>query len=68
MSVRQIADEIKRITRSNSEIRLLPPRTEFEKEPQQSYCSMEKLQSYLGHSPIVSFEEGIRRTIESLES
>jgi nucleoside-diphosphate-sugar epimerase len=64
MSIKEIAEEIKRMTKSSSELRLLPPRTEFEREPQESYCSIEKIKSVLGYHPIVTFEEGMRRTIE----
>ena len=63
MSVKEMAEKIKTITMSSSELELLPPRTEFEKDPQISYPSIEKLKKKLGYSPIVDFEEGISRVV-----
>ncbi|MDG6904853.1 MAG: GDP-mannose 4,6-dehydratase [Nitrososphaerota archaeon] len=63
MSVREIAETIKKVTHSGSEVELLPPRTEFEKEPQISFPSIEKLRKRLGFEPIVSFDEGISRVV-----
>ena len=64
MSIREMAETIKKVTNSKSEVELLPPRTEFEKDPQISYPSIEKLEKRLGYKPIVSFEEGIARVVE----
>jgi len=64
MSIREMAETIKRVTNSSSELDLLPPRTEFEKDPQISYPSIEKLEKRLGYKPIVSFEEGIARVVD----
>lgn len=64
MSVREMAEQIKKVTKSSSELELLPPRTEFEKDPQISYPSIEKLRSKLGFSPIVSFDEGVSRVVD----
>jgi nucleoside-diphosphate-sugar epimerase len=64
MSVREMAETIKKVTHSSSELELLPPRTEFEKDPQISYPSIEKLERKLGYTPIVSFEHGIERVVE----
>ena len=63
MSIREMAERIKKITNSNSELELLPPRTEFEKDPQISYPSIEKLRKKLGFEPIVSFEEGVAKVV-----
>ena len=63
MSIRLMAEQIKEITDSKSELELLPPRTEFEKEPQISYPSIEKLKRKLGYEPIVGFEEGITKVV-----
>jgi len=68
MSVREIAETIKKVTGSSSKLELLPPRTEFEKEPQISFPSIEKLKNKLGYEPIVSFEEGIRRVVDWIKS
>jgi len=64
MTIKQIAETIKKVTNSSSEVELLPPRTEFEKEPMISYPSIEKLKIKLGYSPIVSFEDGISKVVE----
>ena len=64
MSVREIAERIKKATDSSSELELLPPRTEFEREPQISYPSIDKLRNKLGYEPIVSFDQGILRVVE----
>src|SRR5579872_583036 len=64
MSIREMAETIKKVTNSKSEVELLPPRTEFEKDPQISYPSIEKLEKRLGYKPIVSFEEGVARVVE----
>jgi len=63
MSIREMAETIKRVTNSSSELELLTPRTEFEKDPQISYPSIEKLEKKLGYRPIVSFEQGIERVV-----
>ncbi len=64
MSIREIAEAVKNVTRSSSKLELLPPRTEFEKDPQISFPSIEKLKKWLGYEPVVSFEEGINRVVE----
>ena len=64
VSIRELAEKIRELTGSSSELQLLPPRTEAEKEPMRSYPSIEKIRKILGYEPIVSLEEGLRRTIE----
>ncbi len=64
MSIREMAETIKKVTNSNSEVELLPPRTEFEKDPQISYPSIEKLERKLGYEPVVSFEQGIEKVVD----
>jgi nucleoside-diphosphate-sugar epimerase len=63
MSIREMAEKIREVTGSLSELELLPPRTEFEKEPQVSYPSIDKIRRMLGYEPIMSFEEGIKRVV-----
>ena len=63
MSIKEVAERIKKVTNSSSELELLPPRTEFEKDPQISYPSIDKLKRLLGYEPIVSFDEGITRVV-----
>jgi len=64
ISIRQLAELIRKLTSSYSEITLLPPRTEAEKEPMRSYPSIEKIKKLLGYTPKISLEEGLRRTIQ----
>jgi UDP-glucuronate 4-epimerase len=64
VSVRQLAETIKRLTVSKSELKLLPPRSDLEKEPQVSYPSIKKAQSLLGYVPELTLEQGLRRTID----
>lgn len=68
MSVREMAEQIKKVTNSNSELELLPPRTEFEKDPQISYPSIVKLRQKLGFEPIVNFDEGVKRVVEWIKT
>jgi nucleoside-diphosphate-sugar epimerase len=63
MSVKEIAERVKDVTNSSSELELLPPRTEFEKDPQISYPSIDKLKRLLGYEPIVSFDQGVSRVV-----
>ncbi|MGQ9468355.1 MAG: GDP-mannose 4,6-dehydratase [Nitrososphaerales archaeon] len=64
LSIRQVAEIIKSITKSKSKLQFLPPRSPLEAEPMRSYPSIEKIRKTLGYEPLVSFEEGLRRTIE----
>jgi len=43
VSIRELAEKIRELTGSSSELQLLPPRTEAEKEPMRSYPSIEKI-------------------------
>ena len=63
-SIREIAETIKRLTSSSSEIQLLPPRSKLEETPMKSYPSIQKIRERLGYKVSVNFEEGIKRTIE----
>ena len=64
VSIRELAEKIRKLTGSSSELRLLPPRTEAEREPMRSYPSIEKIRKVLGYEPIIGLEEGLKRTIE----
>jgi len=64
ISIRELAEKIRKLTGSDSELRILPPRTEAEKEPMRSYPSVEKIKRTLGYKPIIGLEEGLRRTIK----
>ncbi|MEM0440073.1 MAG: NAD-dependent epimerase/dehydratase family protein [Candidatus Caldarchaeum sp.] len=63
LSVRQLAEIIKKMTNSSSELKNLPPRTPAEAVPMKSIPSIEKLRKKLDYSPIVSLEDGLRRMI-----
>lgn len=62
-SIRQVAEEIKRLTNSDSPLLTLPPRSEAEKEPMRSYPDISRVKRLLGYEAIISFEDGLRRTI-----
>lgn len=68
VSIRQMAEIIKELTNSSSELQILPPRTELEATPMKSYPSIEKIKRALGYEPVVDLEEGLRRTIEYYKS
>lgn len=63
LSIRELAELIRRLTGSSSELVDLPPRTEQEREPMVSYPSIEKARRVLGYEPVVGLEEGLRRLI-----
>ncbi|MCS7116292.1 MAG: GDP-mannose 4,6-dehydratase [Nitrososphaerota archaeon] len=63
LSIKDIAENIKKLTNSKSELQFLPPRTPREEIPMRSYPSIEKIKSRLGYRPIVDFVEGLERTI-----
>ncbi len=64
VSIRQLAELIRKLTNSDNEILLLPPRTEAEKEPMRSYPSIEKIKKTLGYTPKIPLEEGLKKTIQ----
>lgn len=63
VSIRQLAEIIKSLTKSDSEVVDLPPRTAAESQPMRSYPSIDKIRKALGYEPLVGIEEGLRRTI-----
>ncbi len=64
VSIRDLAERVKRLTNSKSELQMLPPRSPAEAEPQVSYPSTEKMRKLLGYEYELSLDEGIRRTID----
>ena len=64
VKIRELAQMIKRLTNSSSEVILAPPRSELEREPQVSYPSNRKVEKVLGYRNELSLEEGLKRTIE----
>lgn len=63
LSIREIAETIRKLTNSGSKIEELPPRTPEESAVMRSYPRIEKISKMLGYRPKVSFEEGLRKTI-----
>lgn len=64
VSIRELAETVKNLTHSKSELKLLPPRSELEKDPQISYPSIKKAQTLLGYTPELTLEQGLQRTID----
>jgi nucleoside-diphosphate-sugar epimerase len=64
VSVRELAETIKNLTESKSQLNIAPPRSELESQPQISYPSLHKVKSLLGYSPELTLEEGLRRVID----
>jgi len=64
VSIRELAELIRRLTGSSSELQMLPPRSEAESEPQVSYPSTEKMQRLLGYTYEIDLEGGITRTAD----
>ena len=68
VSIRELAQTVKTLTGSSSELTLAPPRSDLEKESQISYPSTEKMKSLLGYSHELTLEEGLSRTINWVKS
>lgn len=66
LSIRQLAERIKKLTGSKSELLMLPPRSEMEKQPQISYPRTEGMKK-LGYKEELTLDEGLRRTIDWIE-
>ncbi|HLQ06978.1 MAG TPA: NAD-dependent epimerase/dehydratase family protein [Nitrososphaerales archaeon] len=64
VTIRELAETVKRLTSSKSELTLLPPRSELEKDPQISYPSINKAKNLLGYSHELTLEQGLQRTID----
>ncbi|MDG7011156.1 MAG: NAD-dependent epimerase/dehydratase family protein [Nitrososphaerota archaeon] len=64
VSIRELAETVKRVTGSKSELKLLPPRSELEKDPQVSYPSTKKIKALLGYDQELTLEQGLKRTID----
>lgn len=64
VSIRELAEAVKRLTGSKSEVNLAPPRSELEAEPQVSYPSLERIGSVLGYRHELTLEQGLSRVIE----
>jgi nucleoside-diphosphate-sugar epimerase len=64
VTIRELAETVKNLTGSKSELTLLPPRSDLEKDPQISYPSISKVKSLLGYSHELTLEQGLQRTID----
>ncbi|MDV3244951.1 MAG: NAD(P)-dependent oxidoreductase [Nitrososphaerales archaeon] len=64
VTIRQLAETIKKLAGSSSELTLAPPRSEQEKEPQISYPSNDKVRKVLDYRHELTLEQGLQRTIE----
>lgn len=64
LSIRELAETVKRLTGSKSELELLPPRSDLERDPQVSYPTTKKAQTLLNYTPELSLEQGLKRTID----
>lgn len=62
--IRELAERVKHLTQSDSELQMLPPRSAAETEPQVSYPSTEKMKRLLGYEYELSLDDGLKRTIE----
>jgi nucleoside-diphosphate-sugar epimerase len=63
-TIRDLAETVKKLTGSSSQVNLAPPRTELEKDPQVSYPSIDKIRKVLGYNHELTLEQGLLRTIE----
>ena len=64
VTIRELAETVKSLTRSESQINLAPPRTALESEPQISYPSIQRIRSELGYEHELTLEQGLQRTID----
>ena len=64
VAIRELAEKVKELTGSKSQLNLAPPRTQLEAEPQISYPSLDRVKSELGYSHELTLEQGLLRTIE----
>ncbi len=63
VTIRELAETVKSLTGSKSQLTLAPPRTQLEAEPQISYPSLDRVKSELRYEHELSLEEGLQRTI-----
>jgi nucleoside-diphosphate-sugar epimerase len=64
LTIRELAELVKKLTGSSSELQMLPPRSEAESVPQVSYPSTEKMMGKLHYKYEVDLETGLERTVE----
>ena len=64
VTIRELAETIRSLTGSKSQLNLAPPRTPLEAEPQVSYPSIDRIRTELGYTHELTLEQGLRRTID----
>ena len=64
LTIRELAELVKTLTGSSSQLEMLPPRSEAEAEPQKAYPSTEKMKRLLGYTHEIDLETGLKRTAE----
>jgi nucleoside-diphosphate-sugar epimerase len=64
LTIRELAELIKKLTGSSSEVQMLPPRSEAESEPQVSYPSTRKMIEKLQYNYEIGLEAGLMRTAD----
>jgi len=67
VSIRELAQTIRKLTSSSSKLQLLPPRTREEAKPQVSFPSIRKISRLLGYKPKLGLEDGLRRVIDHIK-
>lgn len=68
LTIRELAELIKKLTGSSSELQMLPPRSEAESEPQVSYPSTKKMMEKLQYNYEIDLEAGLMRTADWMKS
>jgi nucleoside-diphosphate-sugar epimerase len=68
VTIKELAELIKELTGSKSELQMLPARSDSEKEPQVSYPSTDKMRRLLDYEYELDLEMGLRRTADWLKS
>ncbi len=68
VTIRELAELVRRLTGSRSELQMLPPRSESEKEPQVSNPSTDKMKKLLDYRYELDLEAGLKRTADWLRS
>jgi len=68
VTIRELAQIVKRLTGSETKLILAPARTELEKQPQVSYPNITKLRRLLGYKHELTLEQGLKRTIRWVEA
>lgn len=68
VTIRELAEMIRDLTGSRSELQMLPPRNESEEEPQVSYPSTDKIKRLLDYEYELDLETGLTRTANWLKT